>query len=566
MHRRRFPFIPAPAAFALLLAGPLFGACAGAGAGTGAGAGAGAGVPGSSQIEQDALAADLYAISADSMRGRLVGTREDAQAGDWIRARFESLGLEPAGDDGFVQRFDMNWFSLRPGNTLTVAGAGGAREAGHGWSPASFAASASGAGPVVFAGYGIVEPQLGWDDYQSEEVRGKVVLVLDGEPGADDPVSPFDGVVASESGRAWRKAVTASKKGAAAILFVRLDTSSTPVDWSRANAAAWPAHPRRIERMLLADGVDQITIPAADISMELAGALVKGSGRTLAELAKAADGAEHGHGVLPLKNARASLTTAVERHVTPGRNILAMIEGSDSTLRDEVVIISGHYDHDGADSVDVYNGADDNGSGAVGVMAVAEAYARAAESGDRPRRTVLFAAWDAEERLMLGSWYYTQHPRFPMKSTVAVLNMDMIGRNEEVPEDGGRRFRGLTPQTAESNANALNIIGTSRTPELAARIQAAARPFRLTIRNRYDNNESNLLRRSDHWPFLNNGVPAVWFFTGLHPDYHRPGDDADKINYGKMTRIVKLLHAVSWDLANADARPAAEPMGSRPRM
>jgi hypothetical protein len=180
-----------------------------------------AGAPGSSSIVQDSLSADVYAISADSMRGRLVGTPEDAEAGNWIAARFKSLGLAPAGDSGFVQEFDMNWFSLEPGNSLTLAGTGGVRKPGEGWTPLSFAASASAAGPIVYAGYGIVEPQLGWDDYQGHDVHGKVVLVLDGEPGASDPASPFDGLVASEAGRSWRKAATASRNGAAAILFVR---------------------------------------------------------------------------------------------------------------------------------------------------------------------------------------------------------------------------------------------------------------------------------------------------------------------------------------------------------
>jgi Zn-dependent M28 family amino/carboxypeptidase len=281
---------------------------------------------------------------------------------------------------------------------------------------------------------------------------------------------------------------------------------------------------------------------------------------------QAAERAPHGLGVVALADTRTSITTAVARHVTKGHNILAMIQGSDSTLRNEVVIVSGHFDHDGADSAGIFNGADDNGSGAVGTMAVAKAYAVAAKEGHRPRRTVVFAAWDAEERPELGSWFYTLHPRFPLRNTVAVLNMDMIGRNEEIPENGGARFRGLAPQTAASNSNALNVIGTSRTPDLGKDITTANEPFGLTIRFRYDNNESNLLRRSDQWPFLNNGVPAVWFFTGLHPDYHRPGDDANKLNYEKMTRIVKLLHAVSWNLANTDGRPGIEPMGSRPRM
>ncbi len=267
------------------------------------------------------------------------------------------------------------------------------------------------------------------------------------------------------------------------------------------------------------------------------------------------------------------LTVSVERHVTPGRNVLAMLEGSDPELRDEVVIIGAHHDHNGATEEGVFNGADDDGSGTVGVMAVAAAYARAAESGRLPRRSVIFAIWDAEERGLLGAWYYTLRPLFPMPRTAAKLNLDMIGRHEEVPADGGGRFRGLAEQSAESNANAVNLLGYSRAPELAAVAEAAnlalaeggaiAEP--LTLRLRYDNNESNLLRRSDHWPFLQNDVPAVWFHTGLHPDYHTLADDPEVIEYEKMTRIVRLVHQTSWEVANADSGPTLQPMGVRPR-
>ncbi len=176
----------------------------------------------------------------------------------------------------------------------------------------------------------------------------------------------------------------------------------------------------------------------------------------------------------------------------------------------------------------------------------------------------MFAIWDAEERGLLGAWYYTLRPLFPLRSTVANLNMDMIGRHEEVPPEGGRRFRGLEVQSAESNSNATNILGYSRTPELASIVEAA-NSYGLTLRMRYDNNESNLLRRSDHWPFLQNDVPAVWFHNGLHPDYHTPRDTPERVEYEKMTRIVRLVHQTSWDVANADERPAIEGMASRPR-
>jgi hypothetical protein len=511
------------------------------------------------------LSEDLHALSHDSMGGRLTGSPEIARASDWIRDRFASLGLEPAGDGGYDQRFDLTWFTLGSPNRLTVSGAGGSRAPGRGWTPYNFSGTGTVRGSVVFAGFGIVEPRLDFDDYLGEDVDGKIVLVLEREPGADDPASPFDGVVTAEASRTWRKALSAQERGAVGILFVR-DVHNRPDldDWGQAHESAWPSEPRRIERYMLGDWAERIEIPAARISAELAASLVAGAGQTLTEVAAAAETGS-GLGVVALPGAEVSLTVAVDRHVTPGRNVLAMMPGSDPVLQDEVVIIGAHHDHNGTDGETVFNGADDNGSGTVGVLAVAEAYARAAEAGQRPRRSVMFAIWDAEERGLLGAWHYTLRPLFPLPSTAAVLNLDMIGRHEEVPADGGGRFRGLEPQSAESNANAVNILGYGYAPELAAAVDSANTLTALALRFRYDNNESNLLRRSDHWPFLQNDVPAVWFHTGLHPDYHTPDDDPQRIEYDKMARIVRLVHQTSWNLANADTRPAMEGMGSRPR-
>jgi Zn-dependent M28 family amino/carboxypeptidase len=137
-----------------------------------------------------------------------------------------------------------------------------------------------------------------------------------------------------------------------------------------------------------------------------------------------------------------------------------------------------------------------------------------------------------------------------------VLNMDMIGRNEEVPEGGGPRFRGLDAQTAESNANATNLIGTTRSASLKTAVERANAGIGLTLRLRYDNNISQLMRRSDHWPFLQHGVPAVWFHTGLHPDYHTVDDDPERINYEKMEKIARLVYQASWDLAQQSGRPS----------
>lgn len=549
-----------PVTMILLMAGTAA-ACAGPDAGGTFAATA----PSGEAITEAGLRADVFALADDSLRGRLVGTPEIERAADWVAARFAAEGLEPAGDAGsHDQRFDLTWFSAGANNTLRVDGA--SRAIGDGWYPLNFSGTGEATGEVVFAGFGIVEPQLGWDDYRGADVSGKVVLVLEREPGVAEPASPFDGVVTAESSRDWRKALAAQQRGAVAILFVRdVQNRAGPEDWARATASYWPAERRRVERFALREWMERITIPGATISTGLARTLVAGSGRTLDELAAAAETAEFGLGVIDLPGGSASLHTAVERHTTPGRNIVGKVTGTDPALRDEAVLIIGHHDHNGAEGDTIFNGADDNASGAVGVMAVAAAYARAAHAGQRPRRTVVFAITDAEERgPSLGAWHLSMHPPVPLANIAAVLNVDMIGRNQEVPTDGGGRFAGLEPQSAESNSNALNILGYSRAPELAAAVEAANTSTALTLRMRYDNNPSNLLRRSDQWPFLQNGVPAVWFHTGLHPDYHTADDDAERINYEKMARIVRLIHQVSWNVANADGRPRVEPMGARP--
>lgn len=503
------------------------------------------------------LRADLTFLAGDGMRGRLVESPENVLAHEWVRSRFESLGLAPAGPGG-------SWYlpvpllrtSMGGNNELTVerAGVRTGYATGDDFHARAFSATAHASGALVFAGFGIVAPALKRDELAGD-LRGKVVLLLDHEPGENDPASPFDGVVTSEFANQARRALDAQERGAVGVLFVAdVLNHPEPEDFGAVTRAYWPARPARLERYQLASAVQAIQIPVGQVSVSLVRQLLRGSGRTLEALAQSA---ERGTTPFMIAGVSVTLTTNIVRRTVTLRNVAARLDGSDPALKDEFVVIAAHVDHNGSDGDQVWNGADDDGSGTVALLAVAEAYSRAAAAGERPRRSVLFLSLNAEERgPLLGAWAYAEAPAVPLASTVAVLNMDMVGRSEEVPEGGGPRFRGLAVQSAESNRRVVNLLGWSRSASLDGVIERASVGTGLTLKRAYDNNVSQLLRRTDMWPFLQRGVPSVTFFTGLHPDYHTMYDRPEKIEYEKLERIARLVHQVSWDLAQSSTRPA----------
>jgi hypothetical protein len=503
-------------------------------------------------IRREELRADLFFLASDAMRGRLTNTPEYDLAAEWIASRFARLGLQKLGDlDSYFQRFDLVTAKLGEGNKLALGTADARRTVrlGEEFYPLTF----SGSGEIkargaVLVGYGITAPEYGWDDYQGRDVKGAVVIVFDGDPDPDNPKSPFDGLVTSDYANPRRKALIAQQHGAAALLVVNARRNARGLPGFA--PGYWPKATPRIDRFQLATDIDRIHIPVMQLHLAVAEDLLGGAVEALQKQADAAGGQ-----VYVASNTAIELAASVSRTTVADRNLVAKIEGSDPALKDEAVIVSAHYDHDGADGVRIFNGADDNGSGTVAVLEIAQAYVNAAKLGQRPKRTVIFAVWGSEERGLLGSWAWVANPLWPLDKTVASLNMDMIGRNEEVPEGGGPRFNGLKPQTATSNANTVNIMGYSFNPELTDMVKASNREIDLTLKMEYDNNRSNLVRRSDQWPFLQHHVPSVFFHTGLHPDYHTTGDRPERIEYPKMERIVKLVYQSSWDLANTAKRP-----------
>lgn len=530
--------------------------------------------PGNDTITQVNLRADLFFVAGDSMRGRLTDTNENRATADYIRSRFERAGLKPvASGSSYFQNYNLMTPTIGENNALVIGNAGSRREftSGQEFYPQRFSATGQATAGVVYAGFGIVAPQWNHDDYK-DAVRGKIALVLDHEPGERDANSPFEGVVTSEPATAWRKALAAQEKGAVGILFVSdVHNHPDPANFEQAARNTWPAafdsaqagpeqrrgaEPPRIKSYMLAAWADRIRIPAAQISVSAAAQLLPAD-HSFDEFARRA---ETTGGITPIPlPGEVTLRTSVDRHTVPDRNVLGLLEGSDPKLKDEWVLVTAHFDHDGVNGTQILNGADDNGSGTVALLEIADAYAAAAKQGQLPKRSVLFCAWNSEERGLLGAWAYTEAPIKPLNTIAAVLNMDMIGRNEEVQVGGGPRFNGLEVQTAESNANAVNMMGYARVPALAEVVDGANAGIDLEIKKRYDNNTSNLVRRSDQWPFLQRGVAALGFMTGLHPDYHTTYDRPEKINYAKMEKIARLIHQASWNLANATARPKAPP-------
>ncbi len=243
-------------------------------------------------------------------------------------------------------------------------------------------------------------------------------------------------------------------------------------------------------------------------------------------------------------------TALAERRRGTSWNVAGLIEGADPTLKAETIVFSAHFDHNGAGPDGIYHGADDNGSGTVGVVALAHAFS---SNPVTPRRPLLFNASAAEERGLLGSYYYVSHPLRPLATTRAQSNLDMIGRNEAADP---RAITEITPDTT----NQLGLIGTDYSPDYRQTIERQNKTVGLDLTYKWDRDSYNgVLFRSDHYPFLLHGIPAIWWFTGFHPDYHQTTDTVDKINFEKMAKILKLGYLSGFEFADEPSTPRFEP-------
>jgi len=494
------------------------------------------------------LKADIYFLASDDMAGRNIGSIEDHIATDYIAAEFMRLGLKPVGDNGtYFQNMDILSGDVDKQHTTLTAKLDGvdhtyAIDKDFRWNRQSLRADTA-CGPILFAGYGISAPEFAYDDLAGNDLKGKVVMVFGREPQAGDPTSRFMGTLDSYHAFFWDKVEELRKRGAAAVLIVqdRVPRSVKPIPASAVRSAGGPSY---------ALAGQMWDLPVFTIDRDVADRMLAASGKTSDALQAGID-----HTLKPqtfeVPRSSVCLTKAYTGLKTiHGRNVVAMLEGSDPALKAQTIILTAHHDHMGVIDGHIFHGADDNASGVAGILGVARAMVK---GGVKPKRSVLFIAYDGEERIFLGSYFYVTHPIVPLANTVANINLDMIGRDEEDPN---------WPLPTDHNANMVNVLGTRYNLGLR-RIIDTGNKEGLKLDYKMDTvDPDSLWSRSDHFWFATLHIPQVEFQTGLHHDYHTENDSWDRINYPKLTRIVRLVFRSVDELAGSSEKIAFTPAGT----
>ncbi|MCB0641872.1 MAG: M28 family peptidase [Phaeodactylibacter sp.] len=487
-------------------------------------------------ILPDDLSRYLHVLASDEYEGRETGTPGMEKAAEYIAAHFEKLGLPKIGaDNSYFQPIiytAVNW--------ETVKLSAGDTKFRHLWDYYSFPGANTDREEtvvednLVFLGYGIDDER--YSDYQGANVKGKAILIYGGEPVNEAGISQVTGTEAlSDWADDWRKKVmTAHEHGVSTVFIIDTDIKKSVNEQRRFMLSP---------RFQIGKGEEPEGRYANSffISTTVAKEMM-GNRYQKAINARDKMKAEGKSKAVKLKT-EVELTQDKRIRQLLGANVLGFIEGSDPLLKDEVVVVTAHYDHLGKRGEDIYNGADDNGSGTSAVMELAEAFAKAKAQGAGPRRSVLCMLVSGEEKGLLGSRYYVENPRFPLENTVANVNIDMIGRVDE---------------EHAADPNYIYVIGSNRlSTELHQINEEANRQYtQLALDYTYnaENDPNRYYYRSDHYNFAEHGIPAIFYFSGTHEDYHQITDTVDKINFEKAAKIARLAFYVAWELANRDKR------------
>jgi hypothetical protein len=498
-------------------------------------------MPYAASITPDGLKADLSVLASDEYEGRDTGRKGQKMAADYVTKAFASYGLTgpvSGSDSPYLQHFSLN--RTDPAASIKIGERTFVVNKDYYVLVRDAAALAAPMQPV-FVGYGI--STAGYVDFQpaTPALKGKDLVMLLGEP-LTKAGQPLLGQAGQAS--AYGSPGFTEMEARSPAIFTTKPRSSIRIALSTAAFARVPQDYQHLldhhERLAFAGEPTPVsTGPNVFIVSPEMGAALLGTtpaGLTQYQQVVAKAGRPVASPFRPV-----ALTAVAEKEAVTTENVLGYLEGSDK--KDEVVVLSAHYDHVGVQNGLVYNGADDDGSGTASILAMARAFAQAKKDGHGPHRSLLFVAFTGEEKGLLGSRYYTDHPVFPLASTVADLNIDMIGRVDTL-------HRG--------QANYLYLIGANRlSTELNAVSEAANQqygPLALDYKYNAPDDPQHLYTRSDHYNFAKHGVPVIYYTSGLHADYHQPTDDVDKIDFPTMARRDQLIFHTAWALANRDQR------------
>ncbi|WP_452223547.1 M28 family peptidase [Lacinutrix chionoecetis] len=469
-------------------------------------------------ITADELKTALYTYASDEYQGRETGEEGQKMAVEFIKEHYIKYGVPAAKSDGnYFQEVPLEVMET-PDVELTVNGKSFTNIEDF----VSVTSSKNGtfnADEIVYAGFGIEEDN--YSNYENIDVNGKIVLIRSGEPKKADGTYMISGTDRNSKWSNFRqefasKQEVAKSKGAKALLFY----------YPEVYAMAANRFGGSTGRMSIAGGADDMLYML--INTELANALVNDIATNEKSIAV---------------KTKMAITYKNNSKKIMSENVAAVIKGSEKP--NEYIIISAHLDHEGVKDGEVYNGADDDGSGTVAVLQIAEAFAKAKKDGNGPKRSIVFLNVTAEEKGLLGSRYYTDiDPIFPLKNTVANLNIDMIGRTD--------------PNREKKNRNYVYLIGSDKLSTELHNISEATNTKYMNIDLDYKFNEENdpnrFYYRSDHYNFAKNNIPVIFYFNGTHADYHKPGDTPDKIQYDLLENRARLIFYTAWELANRDAR------------
>jgi len=505
-------------------------------------------LPYAASITPEALRQDLQVLASDEYEGRKTGEKGQKMAADYLAKAFAAAGLTgpvTGSDNPYLQHFTLNRVKLdAPATTLQL---GGKTYRGN----QDFYAVLDGSlapGVVlqpVFVGYGIAEEKYS-DFAGGRDYKGKDVIMLLDEPlnakgesllSADGKPSPYAALDLQAIGV---REQALKPLGARSFIFI-LPSAEAFAQVPRGFKPALGREEIEFENSTPPEGP---AFNALFVSPELGARLLGTNVAALAKYRKAV--AKAGKPVVAAFQPSSAALTAVRTKVPfTTENVLGYLEGSDR--RDELLVVSAHYDHLGIKNGKVMNGADDDGSGTVSVLAMARAFAQAKKDGHGPRRSILFLANTGEEAGLLGSQYYTEHPVVPLANTVTDLNIDMIGRVDEAHTGKGDYLYLVGDDKLSSELHTLSEATNQR-----------YQPMALDYKFNDPNDPERVYYRSDHYNFAKHGIPVIFYTSGDHEDYHKSTDDIEKIDFPAMARRDHLIFHTAWELAQRDNRVAVD--------